>query len=95
MSTAEAILRLLRKLQLRSYVFFDDFNEDITPSKFSTRIQLQKKQQQVEVQLDTLAVHFDYGSKDCNVEKAGKYVAHSKLSRSHRCHFFSQKSSTS
>ena len=57
-------------------LFKDNFNDDITTSKFSSRIQLQKKQQQVELLLDTPAVHFDHSSEVHSVEKAGRYAKH-------------------
>lgn len=55
-----AILKLLENLRLNLCAFFPDLNALIRTSKFSIRNQLQKKQREDELPLDTPAVHFDH-----------------------------------
>jgi hypothetical protein len=53
-----AVLGVLENLSLNLRAFFPDLNALTTTSKFSIRIQLQKKQRMEELPLDTPAVHF-------------------------------------
>jgi hypothetical protein len=53
-----AVLGVLENLSFNLRAFFPDLNALTTTSKFSIRIQLQKKQRMEELPLDTPAVHF-------------------------------------